>query len=116
MVDIKKQLKYKKEQEELLNKLLEILNYNNDYTFYLYDLDNKIELQESIIGLSNNIIKYYPSSICTGVNGKKCKRPYLSIIKYILKFHNKKFYTMDYKLDIENKKNIRTKKYKIILI
>ena len=44
MVDIKKEHKYKKEQEELLNKLLEILNYNNDYTFYLYDLDNKIEL------------------------------------------------------------------------
>lgn len=52
MVDIKKEHKYKKEQEELLNKLLLILNYNNDYTFYLYDLDNKIELQNSIIGLS----------------------------------------------------------------
>lgn len=32
MVDIKKQIKYKKEQEDLLNKLLEILNYNNNYT------------------------------------------------------------------------------------
>jgi len=114
MVDIKKEHKYKKEQEDLLNKLLLILNYNNDYTFYLYDLDNKIELQESIIALSDDIIKYYPSSICTGVNGKKCKRPYLSIIKYIFKFHNKEFYTMDYRLDTADKKNIRTKKYKII--
>lgn len=114
MVDKKKQLKYKKEQEELLNKLLEILNYNNNYTFYLYDLDNKIELQESIIGLSDDIKKYYPSSICTGVNGKNCKRPYSSIIRYILKFHNKELYSMDYTLDIEDKKNIRTIKYKII--
>jgi hypothetical protein len=114
MVDIKKQLKYKNEQEKLLNKLLEILNYNNDYTFYLYDLDNKKELQESIIGLSDDIIKYYPSSICTGINGKNCKRPYLSIIKYILKFHNKEFYTKDYRLNIEDEKNIRTIKYKII--
>ena len=73
MVDIKKEHKYKKEQEELLNKLLLILNYNNDYTFYLYDLDNKIELQESIIGLSDDIRKYYPSSTCMGVNGKECK-------------------------------------------
>ena len=87
MVDIKKEHKYKKEQEELLNKLLLILNYNNDYTFYLYDLDNKIELQESIIGLSDDIRKYYPSSTCMGVNGKECKRPYLSIIRYIIKIY-----------------------------
>ena len=113
MVDIKKQLKYKKEQENTLNKLLEILNYNNDYTFYLYDLDNKIELQESIITLSDDIKKYYPASSCIGVNGQKCIRPYLSIIRFLLKFHNKEFYTMDYRLDIEDKKNIRTKKYKI---
>ena len=114
MVDIKKEHKYKKEQEDLLNKLLLILNYNNDYTFYLYDLDNKIELQESIISLSDDIKKYYPASSCIGINGQNCKRPYLSIIKYILKFHNKEFYTMDYRLEIEDKKNIRTKKYKII--
>ena len=48
------------------------------------------------------------------VHCKNCKRPYLSIIKYILKFHNKEFYTKDYRLDIEDKKNIRTIKYKII--
>ena len=113
MVDIKKQIKYKKEQEDTLNKLLEILNYNNDYTFYLYDLDNKIELQESIITLSDDIKKYYPASSCRGVNGQKCIRPYLSIIRFLLKFHNKEFYTMDYRLDIDDKKNIRTKKYKI---
>jgi hypothetical protein len=114
MVDIKKEHKYKKEQEDLLNKLLLILNYNNNYTFYLYDLDNKIELQESIIGLTDDIKKYYPASSCIGVNGQNCKRPYLSIIRFLLKFHNKEFYTMDYRLDIEDKKNIRTKKYKII--
>ena len=114
MPDKKKQLKYKKEQQEILDKLLEILNYNNDYTFYLYDLDNKIKLQESIINLSNDIRKYYPSSSCMGINGKKCKRPYLSIIRYIIKFHNKELYFMDYTLEIENGKTIRTKKYKII--
>lgn len=114
MVDIKKQLKYKKEQENLLNKLLEILNYNNDYTFYLYDLDNKIELQKSIIGLTDDIKKYYPASSCIGVNGQNCKRPYLSIIRFLLKFHNKELYVMDYTLNNENKQTIRTKKYKII--
>jgi hypothetical protein len=114
MVDIKKEHKYKKEQEELLNKLLLILNYNNDYTFYLYDLDNKIELQNSIIGLSDDIRKYYPSSTCIGVNGQNCKRPYLSIIRYIMKYNNKELYFMDYTLETGYKKTIRTKKYKIL--
>lgn len=114
MPDKKKLLKYKKEQQELLGKLLNILNYNNDYTFYLYDLDTKTDLQESIIGLSNDIKKYYPASSCIGVNNQKCKRPYLSIIRYILKFHNKELYVMDFTLHIENGKTTRTKKYKII--
>ena len=114
MPDKKKLLKYNKEQQEILDKLKNILNYNNDYTFYLYDLDNKTDLQESIIGLSNDIKKYYPASSCMGVNGKKCKRPYLSIIRYILKFHNKELYFMDYTLEFEDKKTTRTKKYKII--
>jgi len=114
MPDKKKLLKYQREQQELLDKLLNILNYNNDYTFYLYDLDNITELQESIIGLSNDIRKYYPASSCIGVNGQKCKRRYLSIIRYILKFHNKELYVMDYVLNIENGEMTRTKKYKII--
>ena len=80
----------------------------------MYDLDNKIELQNSIIGLSDDIIKYYPASSCIGVNGQNCKRPYLSIIRYIMKYNNKELYFMDYRLEIEDKKNIRTKKYKII--
>ena len=71
-----KGVKYKKEQHEVLENLLNILNYNNDYTFYLYDLDNNKNLQESIISLSNEIKKYYPASSCIGVNNQKCKRPY----------------------------------------
>lgn len=80
----------------------------------MYDLDNKKELQETIIGLTDDIKKYYPASSCIGVNGQNCIRPYLSIIRYLLKFHNKELYAMDYTLNIKNKETIRTKKYKII--
>lgn len=109
MPNKKKQIKYIIEQTNILDKLLEILNYNNDYSFYLYDLDNKTDLQKSILNLSDDIRKYYPSSSCMGVNGKKCKRPYLSIIRYIMKFHNKELYFMDYTLKLENNKTMRTK-------
>ena len=115
MVDTKKLIKYEKEQKEIFNKLLELLNYNNNYTFLLYDLDNNTELQNNIINLSNDIKKHYASSVCTGINAKECKRPYLSIIKYLLKFHNKEVYIMDHKVDTETKKGIHTRKYKIVI-
>ena len=80
----------------------------------MYDLDNKIELQESIIRLSNDIKKYYPASSCIGINGQNCKRPYLSIILFLPKFYDKEFYTMDYRLDIDGKKIYVQKNIKLI--
>ena len=41
--------------------------------FYLYDLDNNKELQDNIMNLVDNIIKYYPSSNCNGINKKNVK-------------------------------------------
>ena len=114
MPDIKKKIKFEKQQNSLFNDLLNILNYNNDNVFYLYDLDNNKELQDNIMNLVDNIIKYYPSSNCNGINKKKCKRPYLSIIRYLVKYHNKNLFFMDYTLKIDDNKTVRTKKYKII--
>lgn len=110
MVDIKKNEKYEKQQKEILEKLLNLLNFNGDYTFYMYNLENNQELQENIMNLGKDIKKYYS---CKGLNNKICKKPYLSIIKYILKVHNKEIYNIDCTLTIDNKK-IRTKKLKII--
>ena len=114
MVDIKKNIKYNKQQKELLEKLLKILNYNNNFTFYLYDLDNSKQLQNDILNLTNDIKKYYPCSGCPGVNNKMCKRPYLSIIRFLLKHHNKELFFTDYTLENKMKIKVRTKKYKIL--
>ena len=46
MVDIKKQLKYKKEQEDLLNKLLEILDLT------------KILLRKSYLKLKKTLLQF----------------------------------------------------------
>jgi hypothetical protein len=114
MPDTKKIIKYEKEQQETLNKLLIILNYNYDLSFTLNELDNNKELQTNILLLLEDIKKYYPSSNCTAATNKICKRPYMSIIRYILKFHNKKLYTNELCLSQENKKYVKTKKYQII--
>lgn len=109
-----KDIKYKTEQKNILTKLLDILGYNTSKTFLLYDLDNDLETQEKITNLCEDIKKYYPSSSCIGTNGKKCNRPYLSIIRYILKHNNMKLYSMNYVIPTDNKKYIRTKQYTII--
>jgi hypothetical protein len=51
----------------------------------MYNLENNQELQENIMNLGKDIKKYYSCSSCKGLNNKICKKPYLSIIKYILK-------------------------------
>jgi len=113
MTNKKKNIKHKDKQDEILNTLLNILNYNGNYVFYLYDLENDETLRNKIMELKDDIKTYYPSSTCIGVNGKKCKRPYMSIIRYILTYNNKELYSCEHHIK-KNNKRIRTKKYKII--
>ena len=112
MPDHKKNSKYKEEQKEVLQSLLNIIS-GEDETFLLYDLDNNInDIQTKVLQLTNNIKKYYPSSSCIGINGKKCKRPYMSIIRYVLKHNGYSLYSKYYSFKKENNM-IKTKKYKI---
>ena len=113
MVDIKKNIKYQKEQKAIYYRLIELLNFNGDYTFTKYTLENDKKLQENILSLKDDIKKYYSSSSCKGVNNKACKREYFSIIRYIMKLNNKEIYKNDINIKIDNK-NKRTTKYKII--
>lgn len=114
MPDIKKNIKYQKEQQQVLEKILNILNFNKDYVFYLYDLDNNEQIQNDILLLTDDIKKFYPSSCCRGINSKDCKRPYLCIIRFILKYHEKELFYSDSTYIIDENKKIRTKKYKIL--
>jgi len=115
MPGLQKTAKYSAEQSDVLAKLLDILNYNQDLTFLLSDLDENQELQEKILALGEDIRKYYPASSCIGVNGRDCKRQYLSIIRFILKHHGKELYSNDHTLKLSEKQYRKTKKYKIII-
>lgn len=110
MPDIKKSIKYKEYQNEIFKKLLDIIKCD---TLILYDIDNNIEIQNKIIDLSIDIKKIFPCSSITGINKKTCKRPYMSIIRYLMKYYNFDIIISDYTLLKFNKK-IRTKKYKFV--
>jgi hypothetical protein len=106
-----KSLLYKQEQEEIINKIINILELDNDNSIILYNLDNDHNKQNKILELIPEIRKYYSFSTIIGASEPdKAKRPYLSIIKQITK-SKYKINSYDYRIKQDDKEDIRTKKY-----
>ena len=77
---------YKKEQEEIVNKIITILDLENKTEYTLYELDKNEEIQKKIMELIPEIRKYYAFNNMKAVGEpNKRKRPWLSIIKNLLK-------------------------------
>ena len=107
---------YKKEQDELLDKIINILELDKENSITLYELDNDTEKQQKILDLIPNIRKYFKvKSIAGAKEPENCKRPYLSIIKHITKLKYNMYHS-DFRINIDNQKEkIRTSKYIFIL-
>jgi hypothetical protein len=101
---------YKKEQEEIVDKIVKILDLESKTEYTLYELDKNEEIQKQIMELIPEIRKYYSFNGMKAVGEPhKIKRPWLSIIKHLIKMK----YTMvslDYHFT-EKGKHIRTQKY-----
>ncbi len=106
-----KSILYKKEQDELVDKIINILELDNENSIILYNLDNDKIKQDKILKLIPEIRKYYSFSTIIGASEpEKTKRFYLSIIRQLTK--NKfNMLSCDYRIKQENQKDIRTKKY-----
>jgi len=106
-----KSILYEKEQKDLVDKIINILELDNENSIILYNLDNDLDKQTKILELIPEIRKYYSFSTIIGASEPtKAKRPYLSIIrqltksKYILNSY-------DYRIKQDGEDDIRTKKY-----
>ena len=76
---------YKKEQEEVIGKIISILDLTNKNTYTLYELDKNEEIQNKIIELIPEIRKWFSFNGLKAVGEpSKIKRPWLSIIKNLL--------------------------------
>jgi len=101
---------YKTEQDELVNKIIKILDLDNKNIYTLYELDNNIEIQQKIMELIPEIRKWYAFNGIKAVGDpEKIKRPWLSIIKHLLK-SKYKIESKDFQFT-ENGIQNRTKKY-----
>lgn len=78
--------KYKTEREEICKKLLDILKLDDNQSFLLCELDNDVEKQTAILNMKEEIQKCFAvSSIATFKPDRECKRPYLNIVRGILR-------------------------------
>ena len=101
---------YKTEQDELVNKIIKILDLDHKNIYTLYELDNNIEIQQKIMELIPEIRKWYSFNGIKAVGDpEKIKRPWLSIIKHLLK-SKYKIESKDFQFTQNGIQN-RTKKY-----
>jgi hypothetical protein len=105
-----KSVLYAKEQDEISNKLIKILNLDEENSSTLYELDNNIEKQNKINNLIPDIKKYFNCNNVISINyTEKCKRPFLSIIKFVLK-NKYKILVCEERIKIDNN-IVRTTRY-----
>lgn len=105
-----KSILYKKEQDEILDKLINILGLDDNNSTILYELDNDENKQKQILDLLPDIRKYYSLSNTKGIAyPETLKRPWLSIIRVIIK-PKYKLISKDHQITKDNRK-IRTKTY-----
>ncbi len=106
--------KYQNEREDICHKLIDIIQLDESHSFLLCELDGNLEKQTAILDMKEEIQKYFAcSAISSFRKNVESKRPYLNIIRGIVKQQN---YTVDrISLEIpqENGSFFRTSKYRI---
>ena len=106
--------KYQIEREEICKKLIDILQLDADNTFLLYDLDNDIAKQTAILNMKEEIQKCFACSTISSFKPNfECKRPYLNIVKSILRQQNYIFNSISNVIKLESGESKPTKKYYI---
>jgi hypothetical protein len=101
---------YKKEQEEVIEKIISILDLQNKNTYTLYELDNNEKIQNKIMELIPEIRKWFSFNSLKAVGEpSRIKRPWLSIIKQLTKAKYK-IESKDFQFT-ENGQHIRTHIY-----
>jgi hypothetical protein len=106
--------KYKVEREDICKKIIDILKLDANNSFLLSDLDADIEKQTTILNMKEEIQKCFAcSNISSFKPNFECKRPYLNIVKSILRQQNYIFNGTSTVIKLENGESKTTKKYHI---
>jgi hypothetical protein len=106
--------KYVSEREEICNELISIIELDAEGCFLLSNLDTDIEKQNKILEMKDKITNYFAvSTISSFKPNFPCKRPYLNVIRSILRQQGYTFEGKDFEFKIGENLYQRTIKYKI---
>ena len=102
---------YKKEQEEILNKINTILGISKDNnTIYLYDIENDENKKAQILALSDDVQKCFKYSKWGFYSKEECKGNHVLLCKSIYKDMGYQIIGKAFDITRNNEK-IRTTKY-----
>jgi len=111
---IKLSEKYKDERETICNKILEILDLDENSSILLFDLEKDITKQNLILDMKEEIRKYFAVSCLTPFKSNAtCNRPYVNIIRGILRQQGYTFQCCN--VSIKNEKNELTRSMKYVI-
>lgn len=103
--------KYKIEREDVCKKIIDILKLDTNNSFLLSELDEDIEKQMTILTMKEEIQKCFA---CFEISAFKpnfeYKRPYLNVVRGILRKQGYTFISTDFDIKINDIVK-RTKKY-----
>jgi len=106
--------KYKIEREDICRKIIDILKLDTNNSFILSELDDDTEKQKTILDMKEDIQMCFAcSEISSFKPNFKCKRPYLNVVRGILRKQGYSFISTDIDIKINDVKK-RTKKYIIL--
>lgn len=110
----KKSILFVKERKEVCDKMLKILQLNDDNAFILCKLEDDEDKQKQIMDLADDIRKFYVGSDVASLRvGSTLKRKYLNIIRYLLKQNGYNLKSINYRYPVEKGLYKNTRKYKV---
>jgi len=88
--------KYQEEREKICQDMINVLELDEKHTFLLSDLDTDVEKQDKIMAMKEAIQKVFACSTISSFKPNfACKRPYLNIIRSILRKQGYQFVGTD---------------------
>jgi hypothetical protein len=106
--------KYQAEREAVCNKIIGILELDENNSILLCDLEKDLVKQQKILDMKAEIQQYFACSTISSFKPNfECKRPYLNIIRGILRKQNYTFVGNDIEIKQANNLYKRTMMYKI---
>ncbi len=103
--------KYKIEREDICKKIIDILKLDDKQSFILCELDADLDKQTAVLNMKEEIQKCFAcSEISSFKQNFECKRPYLNVVRGILRKQGYTFVSTDIDIKINDVVK-RTKKY-----